>query len=59
MEVIVYSDFEQALKSFTKRVKDSGLLKELRLRLSFESKSERRRRKDRQVVRRMKKKERI
>jgi small subunit ribosomal protein S21 len=59
MQVVVYNDFEGALKTFSKQFKNSGLLKELKLKESFESKSERRKRKDREAVRRMRKRERI
>lgn len=58
VEVRVGWDFERALKAFTKRVKDSGLAKDLRLRSFFESRSQRRRRKHREAVRRMERKER-
>jgi ribosomal protein S21 len=58
MQVIVYNDFEQALKAFIKRVKDSGLLKELCLRVSFESRKEKRKRKDALALKRRRQRER-
>jgi small subunit ribosomal protein S21 len=44
IEVMIGADFEQALKTFSIRVKKSGLLRELKLRQAFEKPSQRRRR---------------
>ena len=45
MQVEIGRDFEWGLQAFVKKVKSSGLLKELKLRLAFESKRQRRTRK--------------
>jgi ribosomal protein S21 len=57
MEVHVGRDFEVALKAFTKQVKQSGLVKELKLRSSFESRGERCKRKAREAAMRLKKRQ--
>jgi len=45
MQVEIGRDFEWGLQAFVKKVKSSGLLKELKLRSAFESRRERRMRK--------------
>jgi small subunit ribosomal protein S21 len=59
MSVQIYAhpdDFEQTIMSFKKMILKDGILKELKLRSRFESRSQRRKRKSAEAMRRMKRK---
>jgi len=51
IEVLVGNDIEQALKTFTNKIRKSGLLQELKERAAFESLSQKRRREKAESVR--------
>jgi len=57
IEVIMGWDFEASLKVFLNRFKKSGVLAELKLRESYESPSEKRRRKKADNIKRSRKRE--
>lgn len=55
VEVRVKDDLEKALRKFRRKYEAAGILRDIKQNLAFEKPSERRRRKQRQSIRRLRK----
>jgi small subunit ribosomal protein S21 len=55
VEVKVKDDLEKALRKFRRKYEAAGILRDIKQNMAFEKPSERRRRKERQSIRRLRK----